>query len=224
MRTFTCVVLAATLGLPSTALALSFKPGLGIYGGWGTYSMSDINHDVQEVNRQLTGTGIRMSEIDNGFDFGLTGSADVGRRFSMGVGYDHLFGAVATDDRARSLVYKLPANALRALAEYRLPRWGQWEPRLGIGGGFVSAFGLVEKASGVKGELDGHGPLGEGYAGVDWWPSPELGLSVSAGYRRARVEKLKIYGQTLRNTDGSNTSLDYSGALLRLGIKLGIGR
>ena len=64
----------------------------------------------------------------------------------------------------------------------------------------------------------------EGLVGGELWAAPQFALTGSAGFRFAKIGELKADGQTVINQDGSKYTLDYSGFLLRLGVKVAFTR
>ena len=224
MRSIRFALVAAILLIPAGTRAAGFRPWVGASGSWATYSMSDVNRDIGDINTQLAGSGITMDEINNGFGFGATLGGDFVGSWSIGVGYDRLFANSEVGDATGTLTYDFPANAWRAFGEYRFPSSTQVSPRIGVAGGLVSESGSIElSAPGfgtLTGDLEGSGPLFETYAAGDWWAAPQFAVTGSLGYRYAKIGEVKIQGQTVQNVDGSKYTIDYGGFNARLGLKV----
>jgi hypothetical protein len=219
--------IAAMAVLPSIAWA-DARPWASVDGSWGTYAMSDVNDDLAAVNASLAGSGLSIDEIHGGLGLGLRFGVEVGSRWSTGVGYDRLFASTDVGDATGKLEYKLPANAFRVFEEYSLPSQGRAGLNLGAGLGMVSSSGSVEltdySSGSFKAHLKGTGLLLEGLLGGEIRAAPQLALTGSAGFRYAKISEVKAEGQTVVNADGSKYSLDYSGFLLRLGMKVAFTR
>ncbi len=238
MRGIPLLSVVAACAIASPALAAAPTPWLTVAGSWATYAMNDVNEGIGVTNTfgpmlDVTGLTIgRMNEVNNGFGFGVAAGVDLPAGLALGLGYERLFAstdapftlATTIGDISGTMTLKLPANAFRALAEYRLPAPGPLSVRLGVAGGVVShAGGLEVSVSGLKQTLDltGTGPLFEGYLSGEWRSAPMLSFLGSAGYRYAKINDIKAEGFGLSETV-PGMSVDYSGLLLRLGLKLSL--
>ena len=227
MRSF-IFSLAVALALPSVVSAASPRPWLALNGSWGTYSMSDVNADIRNVNASLAGSGLAMDEVNHGLGFGVTVGVEIPSRVSLGLGYERLGASSEVGDASGSLQYKLPANVVRGMVEYRFPTEQAFAPSVGFGLGLVKEAGAIEitqtGAGAAAFDLHGSGPLLETIVGGDWWATPQFALTGSAGYRYAKVREIKVLGQTAVNPDGSKYTVDYSGVVVRLGCKAAFAR
>jgi len=139
------------------------------------------------------------------------------------LGYDHLFARTELGDATGTLAFDFPANAFRAIGEYKFRSASQFSPRIGVAGGLVSEAGSIGLSvtgfTSFKEDMTGSGPLFEAYAGGDLWAAPQFAVTGSLGYRYAKVKEVKASGETIVNSDGSKSSIDYGGFLARLGLK-----
>jgi hypothetical protein len=222
------ISLALVLTLPTVVSAGASRPWLAVSGGWGTYSMSDVNSEIRAVNDTLAGSGLTMDEISGGFGFGLTVGVDLPSRVSVGFGYERLSASTDVGDFSGSVTYKLPANAFRATVGYRFPTERTVAASVGFGLGLVKEAGSLELvvtgAGAASADLSGSGPLLETFVGGDWWAAPQFALVGSAGYRYAKVREIRVQGMTAYNADGSKYTVDYSGIVMRLGFKVALSR
>jgi hypothetical protein len=228
MRATVLAVIAVSFLAPASSRAAGFRPWAGVSGSWATYSMKDVNNDIADINATIAGTGLQMDEIHNGFAMGAMLGGDFDNQITVGIGYDHLFASSEVGDATGSLKYDYPANAIRALGEYRFPSTSQFQPHAGMALGLVAAAGSVKLSQAgvgaVSGDVSGTGPLAEFYGGGDYRVAPTLFVNGSLGYRYAKIGEIKIQDQTVLNPDGSKYALDYSGLLIRLGLKLAFGQ
>jgi hypothetical protein len=216
--------LAATFALPALASAAGPRVWLATDGSWATYSMSDVNNEVRAINAALDSTGLVMDEVKHGFGFGFALGLDTPGGLSVGFGYERLAASTEIGDFSGVIRYNLPANTYRAIAKYRFPSQQPVAAAIGVGVGRVSEAGSVEAAAigfgAIAADLKGSGPLIEGFVSGEWSGGPRVALVGSAGYRYAKVSELQTQGQTVLNPDGSKYTVDYSGLLIRIGMKL----
>lgn len=222
-------ILLVLLLFPSSALAdRSGGPWFGVDGSWSTYSMSDVNLDIQNVNAAIAGSGLTMEEIHDGFGIGLAGGFELPNRAALGVGYDRLFARSDVGDPTGSIEYDFPANTFRVLGEYAFPSTSSFSPRIGLAAGLVSASGTVRVSvtgsGSVSGDVTGTGPLFEAWVGGDWSTAGPFSIVMSVGYRNAEIGEVKVRDSVIYNADGSKYTLDYSGIRARFGLRFGPGR
>lgn len=224
MRAILSAVVIAILVSPAPVHAAGFRPWMGVTGSWSTYAMTDVNQNIQEANALIAGSGLSMDEIKNGFGLGATLAGDFAGSATIGIAYDRLFASTDVGDASGTLTYDLGANAFRAFGEYRFPSTTQFSPHLGVAAGLVSTWGSIALSitggGGAFDDVRGMGPLFEAYAGGDWWTAPKFAVTGSLGYRYANVGEVKIQDQTAYNLDGSKRTVDYSGFIARLGVKV----
>jgi len=198
MRTILFAAVAASLVSAAPAQAAGFRPWIGVTGSWGTYVMSDVNTIIRDINTTiLAGSGLHMDEITDGFGLGAALAGDFAGGATIGIAYDRLFASSQVGDASGTLTYGLGANALRAFGEYRFPSSTPFSPRIGAGGGLVSAAGALELSvtggGGSSSDVTGTGPLFEAYAaGVNAW------LDDLAEGRNGAAAMLNLKPSTLR--------------------------
>jgi hypothetical protein len=228
MRAFSILLAAAALVLavsaataataPEAAAGPKVKPWIAVTGSWGMYAMDDVNQDIDLLNAEIAGSGLSMGTVDNGFGIGAAFGMDLNPQFSIGAGFERLSAASSVGDASATIDFKVPAITFFGFGEYRLPMEGPMKVRLGAAGGLVSTSGSLEVvvpgAGSSSTDISGSGPLFSVYGAGDWWASPQFALTASLGYRSANVSETK-WG-TVNN---ANYSVDYSGMVLRGGIK-----
>jgi hypothetical protein len=221
MRALLLLPLAAALAFAVPASGAALKPWIGFDGSYGKYTMGDVNRDLEDLNTGLKQTRLTLWPISGGPGVGLSAGLDFGRGLSVGVGYDRLFASSGAEDPNHLIRYRLPAHALRGIAEYAFPRKGPLGARIGVAGGLVAESGsiVIEDSSD---DVTGSAPLFETYLAGEWWGQRRCGLFATVGYRHARLTEVKIGGSVAHNPppDGSNYTLDFSGMLVRVGFRI----
>jgi len=210
-------------------------PGGGIWleglGSLNSYAMHDVNNDdVAGLNRSFNELGLSFDKIESGTGLGVAVGVDLSR-VGFGLGYERLGAATKSGVPLDVLVagyetplivdYKLPATALRGIVEFVIPTRGTAGARVGVAGGLVSMKGSISASvssmSLLSLDYSGKGPLFEVYGSGQWWAAPRVALTGSAGYRYAVVSEPKIEGVKV-----PGFSVDYSGFLVRAGVRLAL--
>jgi hypothetical protein len=224
MRLSPAVILMVTLVSPATAG--TGHAWLGGHASYATYSMSDVNSDIGDINAAIAGTGLTMREIHGGFGFGALFGFDVSDRFSLGLGYDHLTGSSDVGDPSGSIKYDFPANAFRVFGQYSFTGMSTSGAYLGAAGGFIRETGSVSVSVTGQGsasaDIKGSSGLFEVFLGGDWWAAPQVALTGSGGYRYAKISEAKVNDNIIYLPSGQKESIDYSGLVLRAGIKFAL--
>ncbi len=227
-RVFPVLLLASLLLLalvPATSLAVP-RPWISGTVGGSTYTMGDLNDEIDGINSGLAGSGLEMKNVTNGLGFGAAVGVDVIPRLAVGVGYDRLTGKSKISDPTGSIEYDVPANLFRVFGRYTLASM----PRAN---GFLEAsLGRITSAAQVKlsiagggavsGDMEGSGVAFETGVGAELRPVPQFGFVASAGYRHATAGDIEIQGQPLTAVNGGAYSLDYSGMFLRAGVTVSL--
>ena len=226
MRFRVLAVLTLSAVSPSLVSAGTIRPWLAAYGSPATYSMSDVNSDISNINASLAGSGLKMDEIHSGLGFGGSFGLELPSHFSIGIGYDRMPASSEVSDASGSLKYDFPANAFRVIGQYSFASVGASGAHLGGALGLVSVAGSsTATASGsgsTKSDITGSGALFELGAGGDWWTTSQFALTSSVGYRYAKINETKVNGSTAYLANGEKAGIDYSGVVGRVGIKFAL--
>ncbi len=229
MRAHAFVWLAAALALPAPAAA-QVEPWVGLTGDWATYSMTDVNHELDTWTAALSGTGMSMKAIHDGFGYGAEVGVEVSGEFGFGVGYDHLVARSQCSGEYGSFDYSVPANSVRVFLEYRPPASSTLAARFGLSAGVLMQHGAIAATpvagSPFSGTTYGTGPLFEVYAGATWRLTSRLAMSTTLGHRRAKINVLAVEAGDVsyiaHNPDGSKESADYGGVFTRVGLEFAV--
>jgi hypothetical protein len=190
------------------------------------YSMTDVNDGISDVNSAIAGSGLKMNEIKSGAGIGGTFGLEMPSRFSIGAGYDRLFASTDVGDASGSIKLSFPANAFRVSGQYGFAGMGTSGAYVGASAGMVQEVGdfksTISGSGAPSGKVTGSGAMFEMFTGGDWWATPQFALTGSGGYRYAKIGETKIDGTTWTNASGDKETIDYSGAFIRAGVKVGL--
>ena len=169
-----------------------------------------------------------MDEINGGMTAGGVFGIEFPNGFTLGAGIDRLNASSEVGDASGGIEYDLPANAFRVLGQFAFKCRGRSGAHVGASLGKVSSsasVSITETGVGsVSADLEGSGPLFEGYFGGDWWASPQFAITGSAGFRYAKIGDLQIDGETIYTADGDKYAVDYTGVFARAGIKFAFSK
>ena len=135
--------LASPAATPSIVSAAGVRPWLSVHALESTYSMSDVNSDIGNINALIAPSGLRMDEINRGLGLGAAFGLEIPGGFSIGLGYDRLTGSSDVSDPTGSIEYDLPANVFRAFGQYSIRGPGALGAHVGASLGVVSEAGSV---------------------------------------------------------------------------------
>jgi hypothetical protein len=208
------VLLILFLVLPSVSIAK--KPWLSVTYGYGSYSMQDLNEFISEINNASGGNFI--DEINGGQIFSVCGGFQYPSGVSFGIGIEFLVADSKYSDPGGFLEIQIPATVYKGLIEYQFNTSSNLVPHISGELGMLQTDGQISWAVGEEGEslksLGGSSVFLSGVAGIDLRVSKTIAIRGQAGYRFADIAYLDngIYK--------TNFGLDYSGYLLRAGIKV----
>jgi len=214
-------VLLAIVALPAPVLAQN-KPWLAAGVGYHTYGMSDANDAIAELNDLIFPAS--MDKIHSGFGFGGMVGVDM-PAVSLALSYERLTGSQDVSDDTGSITFNVPANLYMAQAVFRPSSLGTGMGLgIGVAGGLISSSANIETSAVGLGSdtqhLDGKGGAFAAFASADFALAPTVSLEPSIGYRYAKIGEVKSDGDIQYNSDGSKFTLDYSGLMARLMVKL----
>ena len=223
------VLVAAWLLAPSPVRAEG-EFGVAFLSGYQTYAQGDLNDElVAPINVLLAGSGYKMDDVSSGIGFGG------GLRYrsttspvTVAVDYERLNGNSKLSVPGGEFEIKAPANAFTATVYYFFPSASRARFGFGAGGGLYSSAGNVRAYdSGTMTEdsedLKGSGVGFHGVGAADVTLSTITHLDVSVGYRYAKTTDVTVAGQKVVNSDGSDTKLDWSGLMTRVGLSFYFG-
>lgn len=229
-----CAMVAAfvfALGIaPRTADAAS-QFGVGVFGGFQTYSMDDVNEDIQAANDDL---GTSLDEVSSGAGFGAGIRMRTSGPLILSLDYMRLTGSTEDSGTDAGITYEIdydvPANAVVLGATYLFP--SESRARFGLTGGIGyymadATFNLMA-TDGVdtitfEGEGSGNGVGFHGAGSVDVMLSPIVHLEASLGYRVAKSGDLEVDYPDGTSETIEDYEIDWSGLMSKVGFSFYFG-
>jgi len=215
-RSKACLVALSLFALalaPSLAAAGTF--GAEVFGGFNSYSMSDVNDVITDSN---TSSGTNFDEVSSGLSAGLGLRMWANQNWLISASWEPLF--ANTESTANSEKLKLNANSFQLGGTYFLPSNTNAKYGFGAGIGYYSISGEDEvtsptpATSKIEGSGAGFHLLGVG----EWTINKSWAFTGSAGYRIADIEMKDENGNPVLTPSGSNATADYSGFIGRVGL------
>ncbi|TMQ55683.1 MAG: hypothetical protein E6K74_02520 [Candidatus Eisenbacteria bacterium] len=233
---FAALVMALVL-TPVWAFASGgMRVGIAGFGGYQTYSMSDVNDGIGQLNADAAAAGVTgtMDDISHGIGFG--GGLHAWSKDNMfSLEYNRLVASSSGDftdpssGATATAEFKVPANGVTLGATHFFHSSHKTRLGLGLGVGYYSADGtekVEDPSSGTTTSVDvtGHALGFHGMGMVDSPLSPMLHLEIGAGYRYAKSTNAKAGGVEVLNADGSKAKIDWSGLMTRAGLTFYFGQ
>ncbi len=216
-RSKACLVALSMFALavaPSLAAAGTF--GVEVFGGFNSYSMSDVN-DLTKDSNQSSGTNFET--VSNGLSAGLGVRMWANQNWLLSAAWEPLFASTESSTIVTEKV-NLNANSFQVSGTYFVPSNTNAKYGLGAGVGYYSISGENEVTSPTPSteKIEGSGP-GFHVVGVgEWTVNKTWSITGSAGYRVASIEMKDKDGDAIPTSSGSNATADYSGFIGRAGV------
>lgn len=225
------VRVALVIGSIWTSSAEASKQvGLAVFGGYGTYSMSDVNEAIDTPGFLFPGATVSAEEVNGGAAFGVGVRIWQSESVLLALDASRLLAKTSGSAVFLGNTYdgelSVPATSVTFTVNYLLP--GSGSLRFGIGGGagyyICTGEGKVTGPSGsFSSDLDGSG-FGFHAQGIgDLALSGNLHAEIGLGYRYAKTTDVESEVGVLENADGSKAQVDWSGLTTRVGLTLIVG-
>src|SRR6267142_1195396 len=206
------------------------RVGLAVFGGYQTYSMSDLNDAIARPGTFFPGSTVSAGDIKRGGGYGLGLRLWPSERIQLAFDGSRLVAKTTGSAVFQGTPYdgelSAPATAITGTLTYLFPVSDRLGLGLGAGGGYyVSTGKATATGSGqnYSSDLNGSG-LGFHSLGVaDILLTRRLHAEIGAGYRRAKTTDVEVAGATLHNADGSKSQIDWSGFMSRAGLTIYFG-
>ena len=198
-RLLVIVAVVAAAAIPCAVSAATF--GAEVFGAYNTYSMGDVNDEIDALNTTL---GSNFDDFSGGITGGLGLRMWASPQFLLAAHWEPLF--LETEDSGAKI--NMDANSYQLTGGYFFPSTSNAKYGVGAGVGYYTLGGELS-GGGVSQDVDGSG-VGFHFLGMgEWTMSPGFAVTAAAGYRVASFE-----------IDDSAPSIDaeYSGFMSRLGV------
>jgi hypothetical protein len=231
-----CVALVAFGVLPAfcpPAAEGAAKLGISVFGGYESYSMSDVNDAIEDGNTLL---GTSVDEVSSGIAFGAGVKMRTAGPVVLSFDYQRLNASASGsgDDGTfgYDVEYNLPANALVLGATYLFPSASK--TRFGINGGigYYMADGsldatVTELSSGISAsdetQISGNGVGFHGAGTMDLMLSPVVHLDATLGYRIAKSGDVEFEYSDGTTETFADEEIDWSGFMSQVGFTFYFG-
>lgn len=221
----TAILVLMALGGAGPAWAGSWVKAAGGVSGM---AMDDINNaDFRFYDNTIN--GYDFPDLDSGFSLSFHVGYDMSTDFSLGFSWDNQYARVKGTDDDVTADLNLDANFFMTHLYWRGIETGSWE--FGAAGG----VGLVFSDGKVKLTGDNNVNYGEGETSsssswafelmglVDYRLGRSTILETTIGWRVAVIDEFKYAGAPALKEDGTNLELDYTGYIVKVGIKYYLG-
>jgi hypothetical protein len=214
-------------------LALSVGPvqagsWFKVAGGVSGMAMDDINNADFRFY-EPSENGYDFPPLNSGFSLSFHLGYDLSPDFALGFSWDRQYARVTGTDVDITADLNLDANFFMAHGYWTPLRTGRWKIGAAAGLGLVFTDGKV-KTTGPnnvnygEGETSGSSSLAlEIMAQVNYAFTESTSLDVTIGWRDATIKEFKYEIAPAVKEDGSNLELDYTGYILKAGVKFNFG-
>jgi outer membrane protein with beta-barrel domain len=212
----------AVLFAAAPASAGSAQFGVGVFGGYNSYAMNDVNDDITNTNTTL---GTSLDKINAGVGFGGGLRIRTSPSLLLSLDFERLTSSTSASGNIGGVGYdldfSLPANAVIVGGTYYFPSASS--TRFGVTGGvgYYWANGNINvstDAASAKQDVSGNGVGFHGGGALDVSLSPTAHLEAMAGYRIAKTGDLEFDGVT-----SPGESAEWSGFMSRAGFSFFFG-
>ena len=227
---------ARILVITATILVfLGFGSGPAAAGGWfkvaagsSGMAMDDINNgDFRFYDNTIN--GFNFPDLDSGFSLSFHFGYDMSPELSLGFSWDNQYARVEGTDVDINADLNLDANLFMAHLYWTPLRTG----RLAFGG--AAGLGLIFPVGDVKitgdnnvnwgeGQISGSSSLALEVMGLaEYAVGGSTSLELTVGWRDATIDDFKVENRPAEKEDGTPIKLDYTGYIVKLGVKFMFG-
>ncbi len=199
-----------------------------VAGGVSGMAMDDINNADFRFY-EPSENGYDFPPLDSGFSLSFHLGYDLSPAFALGFSWDRQYARVTGTDVDVTADLNLDANFFMTHGYWTPLRTGRWKIGAAGGMGLVFTDGKV-KTTGQnnvnygEGETSGSSSLAlEVMALVNYAFKESTSLELTVGWRDAVIKEFKYESAPAVKEDGSNLELDYTGYILKLGVKFNFG-
>lgn len=197
---------------------------LALVGGYNTYEMAEFNRNSRWFPSSYA---FGAASLENGYAFGAQAGVDISRPLSLAAGFERFPTSTDVPYFNGTADFDIPANVLYGRARYLAP----WPGLLHLGLALAVGHLWVKGEAHLPGthppdstrDVWAAGRLVDVHAVGEYPVSPQFVLVQALGYRFAKLDAYELDGWVVREADGSQQELDYSGLSYRVALKWLIG-
>lgn len=199
-----------------------------VAAGFSGMAMDDINNADFRFYEPSEG-GYDFPPLNSGFSLSFHLGYDLSPAFALGFSWDRQYARVKGTDVDVTADLDLDANFFMTHGYWTPLRTGKWKIGAAAGLGLVFTDGKVKttgsnNVSYGEGETSGSSSLAlEGLALVNYAFKESTSLEVTFGWRSAVIDEFEYASAPAVKEDGSNLELDYTGYILKAGVKFIFG-
>lgn len=195
--------------------------------GWSGVAMGDINNaDLRFYD--YTVNGFNFPDLNSGFSLSLHIGQDLSETFGVGFSWDRQYARVNGTDADVSAKLNLDANLFMGHVYWTPLRTSSWRFGAAAGLGPIFADGRIKledrnRVSFGEGDTSGTGLALEVMGLAEMAIGGRTQLQLTVGWRDAMIDEFKYESATAVKEDGSLMTLDYTGYILKLGVRYTLG-
>ena len=221
----TATVLVLLVGGSTRVLAGGwFKAAAGVSG----MAMGDIN-DADFRFYDYTINGFDFPDLDSGFSLSFHLGYDLSPDFSLGFSWDRQYARVKGTDADVTADLDLDANFFMTHLYWTPLRTGRWAFGGAAGLGLVFPSGQVKitgenNVNWGEGKITGSSGLAlEALARAEVAVGGSTAIELTVGWRYAVIDEFLYESRPALKEDGTRMSLDYTGYIVKAGVKFMFG-
>jgi hypothetical protein len=227
---------ARTMVITATVLVfLGYGSNPAAAGGWfkaaggvSGMAMDDINEGDFSFYDEST-NGYDFPDLDSGFSLSFHLGYDLSPELALGFSWDNQYASVKGTDVDVTADLNLRANFFMTHLYWTPLRTGRWALGGAVGLGLAFPVGDV-KVTGEnnvnwgQGEITGSSGLAlEAMGLAEFAVGGSTSLELTVGWRDATVDDFKVDNRPVLKEDGTPIALDYTGYIVKVGVKFMFG-
>ncbi|MCK9995578.1 MAG: hypothetical protein KAH56_04770 [Candidatus Krumholzibacteria bacterium] len=197
-------------------------------GGVSGMAMGDINDGDFRFYDQ-TVNGYNFPDLDSGFSLSFHLGYDMSPELSLGFSWDNQYASVKGTDVDITADLNLRANLFMTHLYWTPLRTGRWALGGAAGLGLIFPVGDVEitgenNVNWGQGEITGSSGLAlEAMGLVEFAVGGSTSIELTVGWRSAEIDDFKVENRPALKEDGTPIALDYTGYIVKAGVKFMFG-
>ena len=223
IRLFLCALLSTILLVITPDVRANEGTWVKAAAGWSGMAMGDIN-DADFRFYDYSIDGFNLPDLNSGFSLSLHVGQDFSPDFGVGFSWDRQYARVSGTDGDVTAKLKLDANLFMGHLYWTPLRTEKWRFGAAAGLGPLISDGKVkledaDRVSYGESETNGDCLVLEFMGLAEMSVGDKTQWQLTVGWRDAVIKEFKYQGTTALKDDGSPLALDYTGFIIKLGIR-----